>query len=182
MARRFVLLDRDGTIIEEKHYLSDPEQVRLIPGVADGLRQLTEMDLGLVVITNQSGVGRGLFGEDQVERVHERMRELLGEENVRLEGIYFCPHAPEEGCTCRKPATGLVEQAVLDLGFDPRDSFVVGDKACDVELGLRLGATTFLVRTGYGMQEEMEEAAVAEFVVDGVWEVASLIESIQDSG
>src|SRR3989338_6624600 len=102
--RRFVVLDRDWTVIVERHYLADPGQVELIPGVAPALRQLHRMGLGLVVLTNQSGVGRGLFDTQRVEAIHQRMRAVLEAEGVRLDGVFYCPHAPESGCGCRKPA------------------------------------------------------------------------------
>ena len=172
------MLDRDGTLIEERHYLSDPCEVELITGVADSLRELTEMGLGLVVITNQSGIGRGFFDERQVALVHQRMCELLEAEGVRLSGIYFCPHAPEDSCTCRKPAAALVERAVQDLGFDPQDSFVIGDKVCDIELGQQVGATTFLVRTGYGAQVAVDSTVIPDYVVGGVWEVVPIVSEL----
>jgi D-glycero-D-manno-heptose 1,7-bisphosphate phosphatase len=166
--RRFVVLDRDGTVIVERHYLSDPDQVELIPGVAEALRQLHELDFGLVVLTNQSGVGRGLFNAQRVEEIHQRMRALLAAEGVQLDGVFFCPHAPEEGCRCRKPAPELIEQAAKQLGFDPRRSMVIGDKGCDIELGKRVGATTVLVRTGYGAQMETAWGRLADHTVDNV--------------
>ena len=176
--RHFVVLDRDGTVIVERHYLSDPDDVELLPGAAEGLRQLREMGLGLVVITNQSAIGRGFFDEGRLEQVHQRLRELLAAECVQLDGIYFCPHLPDDNCGCRKPRTGLIECAATELGFDPRAAFVIGDKPCDVELGQRVGATTFLVRTGYGAQVEAEGVVVADYVVDGLDEVAQVIQDM----
>jgi histidinol-phosphate phosphatase family protein len=169
--RRFALLDRDGTLIAERHYLADPREIELLPGVATGLRRLRQLGLGLAVITNQSGVGRGYFTAEQVGQVHRRLGELLEGEGVRLDGFYFCPHAPEVGCLCRKPATGLVERAACELGFVPRQCLVVGDRSCDIELGRRIGATTFLVRSGL---EEPEYAAVPDFVVEGMEEVGAI--------
>ena len=154
--RRWVVLDRDGTIIEEKHYLSDPGDVELIPGAAKGLRQLREMDLGLVVITNQSGIGRGYFDGARLDLIHQRVSELLALEEVYLDGFYHCPHLPEDNCLCRKPRTGLLELAAKDLDFDPQAALVIGDKASDVEMGQRVGATTLLVRTGYGAEVERD--------------------------
>src|ERR1700740_1318918 len=129
--QRFVLLDRDGTIIVERHYLSDPEWVELLPGAVSGLRQLSQMGLGLVVITNQSGIGRGFFDETRLELIHRRMSKLLAAEEVTLSGIYFCPHTPDTDCCCRKPRPGLVKQAARQLNFDLQDAFVIGDKPCD---------------------------------------------------
>lgn len=176
--RRFVALDRDGTLITERHYLSDPDQVELLPGAAEGLRQLRTIGLGLVVITNQSAIGRGLFDEARLEQIHQRLRELLAAEGVQLDGIYFCPHRPDEDCACRKPRTGLMELAARELGFDPAAAFVIGDKPCDIELGRNVGATTFLVRTGYGAQHE--GATPADYVVDGLEEAARVIRELLD--
>ena len=176
--RRWVVLDRDGTLIEERHYLSDPDQVELIPGAAEGLRQLQNMDLGLVVITNQSGIGRGYFDRARLDLIHERLSQLLETERVHLDGIYFCPHVPEDNCLCRKPRTGLVELAAKDLDFDPRDCLVIGDKASDIEMGQRMGATTFLVRTGYGAEVDRDGTATPDYVVSGLLEAARIIQPI----
>jgi D-glycero-D-manno-heptose 1,7-bisphosphate phosphatase len=176
--RRFVLLDRDGTLIIERHYLSDPQQVELIPGVAAGLRQLKNCQLGLVVITNQSGVGRGLFGQDTLDLIHRRLCELLEAQGVHLDGIYLCPHLPEDKCPCRKPQPGLIELAAKELEFDPREAFVVGDKPCDIEVGRQVGATTFLVRTGYGNQVAAQDMVTPDYIVDGLNEAAHVIERL----
>lgn len=176
--RRFVVLDRDGTVIVERHYLSDPDQVELIPGAAGGLRQLRAMGLGLVVITNQSAIGRGFFDEARLEQIHQRLRELLAAEGVQLDGIYFCPHLPDEDCGCRKPRIGLIERAATELDFDPAAAFVIGDKPCDIELGRSVGATTLLVRTGYGAS--VEGATPADYVVDGLEEAAPVIRELLD--
>lgn len=178
MRRRFVAVDRDGTVIVERHYLSDPSQVELLPGAASALRQLQRMGLGLVLITNQSAIGRGYVHPSRVEEIHHRLCALLDGEGVTLDGIYCCPHTPEDGCRCRKPQRGLIEQAATELGFDPALSFVIGDKACDLELGRVVGATTFLVRTGYGAQLEAEHQGRADYVVDGLDGVVSIIERL----
>jgi D-glycero-D-manno-heptose 1,7-bisphosphate phosphatase len=176
--RRCVLVDRDGTLIVERHYLSEPGQVELISGVVSGLRQLSEIGLGLVVITNQSGIGRGLFDLMRLDLIHGRLYELLAAQGVHLEGIYFCPHIPEDDCFCRKPRTGLIELAAKELGFDPRTTFIIGDKSCDIELGKRVGATTFLVRTGYGAQVSADPTVNPDYLVDGVREAAQVIERL----
>jgi D-glycero-D-manno-heptose 1,7-bisphosphate phosphatase len=177
-SKRFVMLDRDGTIIEERHYLSEPDQVKLIPGAMEAFHAFHEMGLGQVVVTNQSGLGRGLFDGDQLGRVHTRLLELLGCGGIELDGIYFCPHCPSDGCTCRKPETGMVVQAARDLGFVPGQGFVVGDKACDIELGDNIGATTFLVRTGYGSREEAELRSEPDFIVDSLEDTVPIIKDI----
>jgi D-glycero-D-manno-heptose 1,7-bisphosphate phosphatase len=172
--RRFVILDRDGTIIEEREYLADPEQVTLISGVAAALRELQRMGFGLVVITNQSGIGRGFFDQAQLQQVHQRLEEMLQAERIHLNGLYVCPHTPEDDCACRKPKLGLLRKAAEDLGFDMANSIVIGDKASDIEMGSMAGALTFLVRTGYGAQVENEVAA--DYVVD---DLAAAIASVQ---
>ena len=177
-ARAAVFLDRDGTVIAERHYLHDPAGVELLPGAAEGLRRMQALGLRLVLVTNQSGVGRGYFGRDAVERVHGRLLELLEREGVDLDAIYLCPHTPEEACSCRKPLPGLIQRAVADLGIDPAQSFVIGDKACDVDLGLVVSATTFLVTTGHGAGHVAECGSRAHHVVGSLDEAARRIESI----
>lgn len=163
-----VFLDRDGTLIEHHHYLSRPDQVALIPGAAAALRALAGAGWALVVITNQSGIGRGYFGEDDLAAVHRRLEELLATEGIRLDGIYHCPHRPEDGCRCRKPAPALVERAVAELGLDLGGSVVVGDNMADVELGRTLGIPVILVRTGYGGGLDFPEGRGPDAVVDDV--------------
>jgi D-glycero-D-manno-heptose 1,7-bisphosphate phosphatase len=179
--QRFILLDRDGTIIQERHYLSDPDQVELVHGAADGLRRLSVMGLSLIVITNQSGIGRGFFDAAQLTLIHRRLCELLAQERVYLHGIYHCPHTPADDCPCRKPSPGLVARASAEWGFDPHSAFVIGDKPCDIELGQRLGATTFLVRTGYGAQIATQATVNPDYIVDGIWEAALVIEDLLSS-
>jgi histidinol-phosphate phosphatase family protein len=179
MVRRpFVVLDRDGTIIVERQYLSDPDQVELIPGVVDGLRRLRDLNVGLAVVTNQSAIGRGFFDRERVEQIHRRMEAMLAAEGIRLDGIYVCPHTPDDNCSCRKPLPGLIRQASWDLGFDAQDCFVIGDKDCDIELGRRSGATTLLVRTGYGAQLADTGTVSADYVVNDVAEAAQVIEGL----
>lgn len=173
LRRRFVLLDRDGTIIHNREYLADPKLVELLPGAAEGLRSMRALGFGLVVVSNQSGVGRGWFDEACVEVVHARLRQILQAEGVLLDGIYYCPHHPDAGCRCRKPRPALVERAVHDLRFDPAESVVIGDSACDLGLGRAIRATTILVRTGHGVQAE--ETSDADHVVADLCEAAAIV-------
>lgn len=145
MPRRFVLLDRDGTLIAKRLYLSDPAGVELLPNAVEGLKAMRELELGLILITNQSGVGRGYFDLDQVHAVHDRLGRLLAADGIVLDDILFCPHHPDDGCGCRKPATGMVEKAAARWGFAPAQSFLIGDAECDLALGKALGSYT--VRT-----------------------------------
>lgn len=176
--RRFVILDRDGVINVERHYLSDPEQVELIPGAAEGLKRLRDLGLGLVVVTNQSGVGRGYFDEATLARIHSRLRELLSAAGVKLDGIYYCPHRPDGECACRKPAAGLVLQAAREHHFDPAESFLVGDKKCDIDLGKRVGATTFLVLTGHGGEAFCNLSVEPNYVASSLEHAAAIIADV----
>jgi histidinol-phosphate phosphatase family protein len=173
--RRFVLLDRDGTIIVERNYLSDPAGVELLPNAAAGLRRMAEMNLGLVTITNQSGIGRGMFDVPRLDSIHARMNELLAREGVKLDGIYYCPHVPADDCSCRKPSLGMLTRATAELNFDPAESFMIGDKPCDVEMGLAAGATTILVRSGYGNEYPADEPARPHHVAADLLEAADVI-------
>jgi phosphoheptose isomerase len=175
--RRFAVLDRDGTIIFERNYLSDPSEVELLPGSAAGLRSMRELGLGVIVITNQSAIGRGIISKAQLDLIHKRFCELLEQEGVFLDGMYFCPHLPEEECDCRKPAPALLRSAARELDFNPGESFVIGDKVCDIELGRRVGATTILVRTGYG--EHFEKGSPQpDFAVNDLKEAAKVMKEI----
>ncbi len=174
----FVVLDRDGTIIEEKFYLSDPDKVALVPGAAQGLRKMQDMGLGLIVVTNQSGIARGYLDEARLEQIHDRMKRLLSDEGVRLDRVYYCPHLPEEDCSCRKPKPGLIHRAAQDYGFEEKKAFVIGDKHCDIDLGRAVGATTILVRSGYGAELESDENMRPDHVVDDLVSAAEIIYSV----
>lgn len=173
--KRFVILDRDGTIAEECDHLVSPEQVKLIPGAASGLSQLRQLGLGLVVITNQSVIGSGVIDRARLDEIHKRLSELLGHENAWLDKIYVCPHKANENCNCRKPKTELARQAASEYHFDLHRSFVIGDKVCDIELGKQIGATTILVRSGYGKQYDSQDIP-PEYIVDDLKKAAILIE------
>jgi D-glycero-D-manno-heptose 1,7-bisphosphate phosphatase len=136
-----VFLDRDGTIVRDRHFLSDPDELELLPRAGEGLRRLRDLGALLVVVTNQSGVARGYFDEATVKRVNARLRELLRQEGVELAGVYVCSHGPDDGCDCRKPAPGLLLRAASDLGIDLTRSFVLGDRASDVGAARAVGAT-----------------------------------------
>jgi D-glycero-D-manno-heptose 1,7-bisphosphate phosphatase len=174
--RRAVFLDRDGTLIEEAHYLSDPAAVRLLPGAAEALARLREAGYALVLVTNQSGIARGLYTEEEYHRVAARLGGLLREAGVPLDAAYYCPHHPEHGapCACRKPSTGMYEAAAAELGLDPAASWYVGDKESDILPAATLGGQGVLVRTGHGRDEE-RRAPRGVVVVDDLGEAADLI-------
>lgn len=165
--RRAVFLDRDGTVIEDVGYPSDPDDVRLIAGAAEGIRLLRESGLAAVIISNQSGVGRGLFTMTDLERVHTRTSELLSEAGAELDGAYYCPHAPDAECDCRKPATGLIERARAELEISSQGCIFIGDKASDVEAGSAAGCETVL----FGNAESV--------AVEPTWRASSWPETIE---
>ena len=176
-SKRFLILDRDGTIVAEKNYLSAPDEVELLPGAAEGLRRFRALGWGSVIVSNQSGIGRGYFDLAAVDAVHGRLRELLIAAGATVDAIYICPHAPEEECGCRKPRTGLVLRAAADLGFEPAASIVIGDKDVDIELARALGVPAILVRTGYGSQHLRDGRARPDFAVSNLLEAAELAAS-----
>jgi D-glycero-D-manno-heptose 1,7-bisphosphate phosphatase len=130
--RRLALIDRDGTIIVDKVYLSDPDGVEFAPGAVEGLRLLRDAGFALVLITNQSGIARGFFDVAMLERIHDRLKSMLAAEDLKLEAIYFCPHGPDDGCDCRKPRPGMPRRAMRDLGFEPDEAVVIGDSDADM--------------------------------------------------
>ncbi|MEP7324644.1 MAG: HAD family hydrolase [Gemmatimonadota bacterium] len=149
---RAVFLDRDGTLVEDPGFLGDAAQVRLLPGVAAAIRQLNDADLRAIVVTNQSGIARGLYSLDAYFATERRVNELLLSEGARLDAHYFCPHLPEISgpCDCRKPATLLYRQAGERFGIDLAASWWIGDRLRDLEPGTTLGGRGILVETGAG--------------------------------
>ncbi|HTK30585.1 MAG TPA: HAD family hydrolase [Candidatus Saccharimonadaceae bacterium] len=166
--RPALFLDRDGTLVVEKGYLSDPNDLELLPGVGAALRAAHAAGFALVVISNQSGAGRGLFPLSRVYEAMARLRALLRAEGVELDAIYFCPHRPEAGCACRKPGTELLERAADDLQLSLRHSTMVGDKLLDAATGLNAGGRGVLLRTGYGRDEERRVGSAGEVTPDQV--------------
>jgi D-glycero-D-manno-heptose 1,7-bisphosphate phosphatase len=162
-----VFLDRDGVLNEDLGYVAKPEDLRLLPGVAQGLKELKQLGYKLIVITNQSGVARGYFTESDVENFHKHMnRELLKAGSVAIDGFYVCPHHSQGtipqytmACQCRKPGPVLVEQAVKDFEIDVGTSFFIGDKKSDIECGKQAGVKTILVLGKY------EQNAGADYTV-----------------
>ncbi|GAU09365.1 D-glycero-alpha-D-manno-heptose-1,7-bisphosphate 7-phosphatase [Desulfoplanes formicivorans] len=148
-----ILLDRDGTLIRECHYLKDPHKVRLIPGVAAPMRRLREQGVRFYLVTNQSGIGRGYFSMQDFQAVQKRLRELLRDQGITLAGEAFCPHTPQDACSCRKPATGMWKHLAARDHLDPRTTVMIGDKRADIAFGLNASLYTILVLTGHGRKE-----------------------------
>lgn len=173
--RPVVFLDRDGTIVVESHYLRDPDRAELVPGAAEALRALRDAGFALVVITNQSGIARGLYAEADFQAVQRRIDALLAERGAAVDAVYHCPHHPDftGPCTCRKPGTGLFERAREEHGLDLSGAWYVGDRLKDLQPARILGGSGILVRTGYGREQEAE---AGDFdVVDDLGAAARLI-------
>jgi D-glycero-D-manno-heptose 1,7-bisphosphate phosphatase len=150
-----VFLDRDGTINDEVGYLNHLDRFRMFPFVGPAIRRLNQAGLAVIVVSNQSGVARGYFPESFVAQVNQRMLRELHAAGAQVDGVYYCPHGSGDGCACRKPKTGMIEQAANEHHLDVARSYVVGDRYGDVELALRAGCKSIFVRTGYGLGEEM---------------------------
>jgi len=147
---RFVFLDRDGTLVRDSGYPHREEDYELLPGVAEALRRLQERGFRLAIVTNQSGIGRGLFREADFERFQARLLADLARAGVRIERTYHCPHRPDEGCACRKPSPGMLWRARDELGADLAASWVIGDGAVDVELAAQAGCGAVRLRPPAG--------------------------------
>jgi D-glycero-D-manno-heptose 1,7-bisphosphate phosphatase len=182
--RPAVFLDRDGTIIQDVGYLREPRDVALFPWTIDAVRALNQAGYPVVVITNQSGIARGLFTEAMLAEVHGHICSLLEAGGARLDAYYYCPHHPEgtveaytRRCECRKPGHALIDRASSELALDPGRSYVVGDKWLDVGMACAVGARALLVRTGYGATEERQPppGLAADAIVDNLIEAVSWI-------
>jgi len=178
-----LLLDRDGVVIEDTHHLHDPEQVRLIPGSAEAIARINAAGLPVVLVSNQAGIGRGIYREADYQAVQVRLARLLAAQGAHVDASYHCPHHPVFGigsyrikCGCRKPNPGMLRQAAADLNLDLGHSVMVGDKLSDLEAGRAAGCRTILVRSGYGAESEQEINRSSRLdLVDGVFD--SLIEA-----
>ena len=157
-------LDRDGTIIVEKHYIANPDDVVLAEGALEGLHAFVAAGYKLVVVTNQSGIARGLYREEDFHAVQQRLEEMLAEEGIRFDAVYYCPHHPDftGDCDCRKPGPGMYRQAERNLGVDLENSVYVGDRMKDVLPARDFGGRGILVRTGYGAAESEDAPAWVE--------------------
>ena len=158
-SRRAVFIDRDGTLNEDIGYASRPEELVLYPWSADAVRLINDSGLFAVVITNQSGIARGMYTEKMLAEIHTTMIQELARQGARIDAVYYCPHHPDVGnhhyrreCDCRKPQPGLLKAAARDHDIDLARSFVIGDKASDIKLAEHTGALPALVLTGYGRE------------------------------
>jgi len=145
MGNKAVFIDRDGTINVDGPYLSDPEKFKMYSGVCDGIKKLKENGFKIIVITNQSGIARGYFTEKDLDAIHTKMKREFKKFDVELDGIYYCPHHPDDNCNCRKPNTGLFDKAIKNHGVAVKDSYMLGDKMHDIDAGKRVGIKGILI-------------------------------------
>ena len=170
-----VFLDRDGTVMHDADYCSDPKQVQIFPGVVEALRRLKAKGFGLFVITNQSGIGRGFFSVEQYRAVETETLRQLGEDLI--DATYFCPDVPGKPSQCRKPAPGMVLQAIREHQLDPARSFFVGDKETDVECAHNAGVRAIRVRTGF---DKMTDGSSADWVAEDLPAAVEIILNAQN--
>jgi len=157
MKNKAVFIDRDGTINLDVHYLDNPDKFEMYLGVQIGVKKLQENGFKIIVITNQSGIARGYFTEEQLSGIHERMKQEFETFDVTLDGIYYCPHHPDDKCNCRKPHTGLFEKAIQEHNIDVEKSYVLGDKILDIGAGKKIGVKTVLIPEPHVRQEFLSQ-------------------------
>jgi len=161
---RAIFLDRDGVLTRERlDYVKSPAELETLPQVYEPLREIRELGFRIVVITNQSVVGRGLATHEDMARIHDKFRRDLEKHDCYVDAIYYCPHSPEDRCSCRKPEPGLIMQAAKELGIDPKKSWMIGDKDIDLEAARRAGCRGLKVPTnGNGLKDAVHRIARAE--------------------
>jgi histidinol-phosphate phosphatase family protein len=185
LKREAVFLDRDGVINEEVDLVRSPSQLKLVRGSTEAIRMLKQSGFLVIAVTNQPVVARNMCSEEDLAKIHEKLKEMLAAEGARLDAIYYCPHHPDRGypeenpkykidCGCRKPKTGMIEQATEDFIIDPKESFMVGDTTRDVQTGKNAGCRTILVRTGFGGRDGKFDAK-PDYVCENLLEAAKLI-------
>jgi histidinol-phosphate phosphatase family protein len=172
--RAALFLDRDGTIIEDVEYVAKPEDVRLLPGVGPAIAQLNQAGIPVIVVSNQSGIGRGYFSREDYERVQARVEQLLAREGAHLDATFICPHAPSSppACACRKPATALFEEAATKHDIDLAASWYAGDKWRDVQPGRTLHGHGVLIPADSTPEEDLDRAQSLGLVRASLGDVA----------
>jgi histidinol-phosphate phosphatase family protein len=153
-----VFLDRDGTIIRDVRYIAKPGDVELLPGAAEAIARINATLVPVIVITNQSGIGRGYYSEADYRRVADRTAAMLEERGAKIDATYFCPHTPDEACECRKPGSLLFEQAAKDLGIELSSALFIGDRLRDIEAARKFGAHGVLIPIDTTPAQEIERA------------------------
>jgi D-glycero-D-manno-heptose 1,7-bisphosphate phosphatase len=182
MNRIGIFLDRDGTINKEIDYLCSPSELHLLPQSAEAIGIANKLGLNVFIITNQSGIARGILTEEQLDLIHKTLISKLHTAGAKVDAIYYCPHHPDTGlpqyrkdCDCRKPKTGMLLQASKEFTIDLSKSFVIGDKMIDIQTGIACGANSILVLTGYG-KEELKLCRTHKISIDFI--ASNLIEAL----
>ncbi|MDM7923061.1 MAG: HAD family hydrolase [Pyrinomonadaceae bacterium] len=170
--RKAAFIDRDGTLLEEVNFLSRVEDMRIFPYTSEALEALKQNGFLVIVVTNQSGIGRGIYTEDDMHSIHRAMESSLPE---LIDNFHFCPHLPDAGCTCRKPNTGMIELAKEKFAIDMERSWMIGDKLLDIETGFNAGTRTALVKTGYGAGSAENLVRRPDIVADDLLEAVRQI-------
>lgn len=182
---RAVFLDRDGTIVrDDEGFIHEIEKFKFEKNAPEGLKKLQELGFKLIIVTNQAGIGRGIYTLKDYHKFNNYMLEQLKKRGVHIDAVYFCPHHPTKGngeylieCECRKPKPGMILKAAKDLNIDLSKSFIIGDKTGDLEAGRLAGVNPILVRTGYGEEEGFKDAVpVFDFIAEDLLDAARLIE------
>jgi D-glycero-D-manno-heptose 1,7-bisphosphate phosphatase len=168
-----VFLDRDGVIILEKNFQCDPQTIEFIPGSIDALVKLD--GFLLVVVSNQSGIARGYFAQDDVIKFHQALDSKLKHDGVSISAWYFCPHGPDDGCSCRKPRPGMILRAAQELPIDLDQSWIIGDKSSDIATGNAAGLKTIRVRTGYAGKEPGAKKVRPDYTADNLLAAVKII-------
>lgn len=174
--RKTVFLDRDGTLIEEVNFLHRVEELRFFPFTDEAIRLLKDAGFLVIIVTNQSGIGREFYTEDDMHAIHEKIQDDL---TIKLDAFYHCPHLPDFGCECRKPGIGMIRQAALDFDIDLENSWMIGDKVLDVELGFQAGIRTAMVMTGYGPAHLEKLSEPPDITADNLLDAVRKIVGVQ---
>lgn len=168
-----IFLDRDGTIIYDAGYPKDPEELQLMPGVLDALAFLRKKGFKLIIVSNQSGIGRGILTYEDVNRINDHLVSILRSKGITIDGIYYCPHAPDEGCICRKPSPYMLKRGAIDHGVDLLESFMIGDKKSDIEAGKAAGCRTIFIGNTL---KDIDGDITPDFFVRNWYEALSLFD------
>ena len=186
--KRAVFLDRDGVIVEDSGYIDDCSRVRILPNAGEAVKLLNESGFEVIVVTNQSGVARGYFTEETVKEINNHIRESLADQGAFIDGMYYCPHHVDgtlmeykKDCNCRKPNPGMIEQAVHDHNIDLSNSFLIGDKASDIEAGHRAGCKTILLDSHRTTRKYEEVISKSNPVAGNLYEAVEQIINLSTS-
>lgn len=174
----YIMVDRDGVINQDSDaYIKSPEEWEPIPGSLEALAMFHENGYKVVVITNQSGLGRGLYNRDTLARIHEKMHRLVEDAGGQIDGIYFCPHGPDDGCDCRKPKPGLLKNFAIDKQVVLENVPFIGDTLKDIEAAIAVGAKPILVKTGKGQKTLADNPSIDAPVFENLYDAAKSIVS-----